>query len=70
MTTPSKPKPATPLRYRAAVALDLSLVAASQRVGIRTDKARDTLAAYLDGALKLKATTIRAYINYLNMVAK
>ena len=53
------------LRNRAAKALDVSLTDAVAKRGIYTDKARDTLAAYLDGVVKLKARTVRAYCKYL-----
>ena len=61
---------ATPLPYRAATALDVSLSAAACKRGIYTDKARNTLATYLDGAVNLKAKTVRRYIKYLQMVAR
>ena len=61
-----KHTPATPLRNKAAFALDASLDDAARKRGIYTDKARDTLAAYLDGAAKLKASTVRAYMRYLS----
>lgn len=53
------------LRDRAAKALDVSLDDAAAKRGIYTDKARDTLAAYLDGAVRLKARTVRSYCKYL-----
>jgi len=61
----SKHIPATPLRNRAAKALDVSLKDAADKRGIYTDKARDTLAEYLDGVIRLKASTVRAYCKYL-----
>ena len=53
------------LRDKAAYALDQSLSNAAMNRGIYTDKARWTLAAWLDGAIKVKASTIRAYSKYL-----
>jgi hypothetical protein len=58
------------LRERTAAALDKSLVAAACKAGIKTDKVRDSLAAYLDGSIKLKASTVRAMCGYLEMVAR
>jgi hypothetical protein len=55
---------------RAARALDLTHVAASKKIGIHTDRVRGVLAAYLDGVLKLKASTVRAYCGYLEMIAR
>lgn len=57
------------LKDKAAKAIDLTLNAAASKRGIYTDKARNTLAAYLDGAISLRASTIRSYIRYLEMVA-
>ena len=57
------------LRDQAATALDTTLDAAANKRGIYTDKARNTLAAYLDGAVKLRASTIRNYVRYLRSVA-
>lgn len=59
----------TTLKQKAAGALDATLDAAARQRGVHTDKARDTLAAYLDGAVKLKASTVRAYVQYLRGVA-
>ena len=58
------------IRDRAANALDISLNAATNKVGIRTDKVRFALAAYLDGATKLRVSTVRALCKYLEMVAR
>ena len=57
------------LRDKAAAAIDTTLDAATMKRGIYTDKARNTLAAYLDGAVKLRASTIRNYVRYLLSVA-
>jgi hypothetical protein len=54
-------------KERAARALD-----ATHSIGERgpnTMKARKTLAAWLDGALHLRKSTVRAYCAYLEMVA-
>jgi hypothetical protein len=54
-------------KERAAAALD-----ATHSIGERgpnTMKARKTLAAWLDGALHLRKSTVRAYCAYLEMVA-
>lgn len=56
-------------RYRAACALDRSLDAATAKRGIHTDKVRDTLAAWLDGAVTLRVKTARTYIHYLEGVS-
>ena len=56
------------IREQAALALDNSLDAAANKRGIYTEKARDTLASYLDGAIKLRVQTVRAYVRYLKMV--
>ena len=53
------------IREQAALALDKSLDDAANNRGIYTDKCRYTLASYLDGKTKLKASTIRKYIAYL-----
>ena len=53
------------LRDRVAAALDASLENAANKRGIYTDKVRDTLAAYLDGVAKLRASTVRKYVDYL-----
>ena len=55
------------LRDRAALALDKSLYDASINRGIYTDKARWALACHLDGAVRLKASTIRALCKYLRV---
>ena len=60
----------TPTQWIAAQALDASLQAASKRVGIHTDKARETLAAYLDGQIKMRAKIVRRYADYLQMVSR
>jgi hypothetical protein len=57
------------LRDQAADAVDMTLDAAAIRFGIYTDKVRESLATWLDGAAKLKATTVRKYIKYLRMIA-
>ena len=57
------------LRDKAAAAIDTTLDAATMKRGVYTDKARNTLAAYLDGAVKLRASTIRNYVRYLRSVA-
>ena len=57
------------LRDKAAAAIDTTLDAATMKRGVYTDKARNTLAAYLDGAVKLLASTIRNYVRYLRSVA-
>jgi len=57
------------IRNQAAVAIDATLDAATLNRGIYTDRIRETLAAYLDGATKLRASTVRAYIRYLRSVA-
>ena len=57
------------LRDKAADAIDTTLDAATMKRGVYTDKARNTLAAYLDGAVKLRASTIRNYVRYLRSVA-
>jgi len=56
------------IRNQAAAAIDKTLDAAVMKRGIYTDKARNTLAAYLDGTTKLRASTVRSYIRYLEMV--
>ena len=53
------------IKYQVATALDFSLDAAVAKRGIYTDKVRVALAAYLDGAVKLKVKTVRAMIRYL-----
>lgn len=53
------------LKDKAAKALDESLDDASNNRGIYTDKARTALAAWLDGQIKLKASTVRVFCNYL-----
>lgn len=57
------------LRDKAAAALDATLDAATSKRGIYTDKARNTLAAYLDRAVNLRASTVRNYVRYLRSVA-
>ncbi len=58
------------IREQAAQSLDRTLDAASRKVGIHTDAVRAQVAAYLDGALKLKASAVRRRIRYLKMVAR
>lgn len=58
------------LRERAAKALDDSLHAETMRVGVHVPVARGALAAWLDGAVRLKAATVREYVNYLNMIVR
>jgi hypothetical protein len=55
---------------RAAAALDMTHAAASRNIGIHTETARKVLAAYLDGAVKIKASTVAAYCKYLEMVGR
>ena len=57
------------LRAQAAAAIDATLSVASMKRGIYTDKARETLAAYLDGAIQLRASMVRTYVRYLLSVA-
>lgn len=58
------------LKDKAAEVLDRTHNAAALRVGIYTDKVRDHLAAWLDGAVKLRASTVRREIDYLAMIAR
>jgi len=55
-------------RERTAKALDMTHNVGER--GPRTMKARQILAAYLDGAAKVRITTVRALCGYLEMVAK
>jgi hypothetical protein len=57
------------LRDRAAAALDNTHAAAARRLGLDTDKARDIVAAYLDGQ-KMRATTVRRFVAYLEMIGR
>ena len=57
------------VKDRAARALDITLDAATRRVGLHTEKVRAALAAYLDSAVKLRASTVRAFCEYLEMIA-
>ena len=56
------------LQQRAAEALDATHAKTNR--GLLTLQARDTLAAYLDGAAKLKASYARKLCSYLEMVAR
>lgn len=58
------------LREQTALVLDTSLSAASKKRGLYTDKVRATLSAYLDGTVKLDASTVRKYALYLAMISK
>ena len=58
------------LKERAAASLDASLDAECRKVGIRTEQTRAVLAAYLDGAIKLRASLVRKLCAYLEMVAR
>jgi hypothetical protein len=55
---------------RAACALDATLVASTTSLGVHTENARVVLSAYLDGAIKIRATTARKYCQYLEMIAR
>ena len=57
------------LRDRAATVLDNTHDQASRLVGIHTDKMRDYVAVWLDGA-KIKTSIIRHAIKYLEMIAR
>jgi hypothetical protein len=52
---------------RAAQALDLTYFCGE--CGPRTMKARSTVAAWLDGAISIRKSLVRAYCEYLEMVA-
>ena len=52
----------------AAMALDITHKCGER--GPMTMKARAILAAWLDGVVKVRATTIRRYTDFLMMVAK
>jgi len=56
------------IRDRAALALDKTHY--KTMVGIRTEQARYILAAYLDGVVKLKGSTVRTLCKYLEMIAR
>lgn len=53
------------LRERAAKALDVSLSDAMAMRGIHTEHYRWALAGWLDGARKLKSSTVRIMCSYL-----
>jgi hypothetical protein len=55
-------------RDRAAAALDQTH--GKTMIGIRTDRVRATLASWLDGQIKMKATLARRYVDYLEMIAR
>lgn len=58
------------MRDRAAKALDQTHSHAARKIGIHTDICRDTLACWLDGTFKTKISTIRQYVEYLEMVGR
>ena len=56
------------LREKSALALDLTLDAATQNRGIYTESARHTLACYCDGQ-QIRASYIRKLIGYLRLIS-
>ena len=48
-------------RERAAIAIGNTHDHAARKIGVHTEKARETLAAWLDDEIKMKATTARRY---------